>query len=214
MQFSNRLVRPTTTPGQLHPPIMVHGRLGLSSSPADVDGHLDGAQQLPAGDAASAAHAAGEDGDLESEEGLGGEATEGGGVEVEAGGGGGGVRRRGGGWVGGGERDEGGLGREAGELELGVAGSCRRVNTWTGGFSRGRRELEGQGFDDETDKWTGIHFSCNATAQICKYATQGRECFLRMWVEFCFGIVFSRVGEEEAADRELMEMSIDKYGWS
>lgn len=62
---------------------------------------------------------------------------------MEAGGGGGGVRRRRGRGVGGAERDKGGLGREVGELELGVAGSCGRVNAWTGGLSRGRREFEG-----------------------------------------------------------------------
>ena len=82
---------------------------------------MEAAEELPGGDAASAAHAAGVYGDAEGEVATGGEAADGSGVEVEPCRGGGGVWGRVGGG-GGGERDESRLGREVVEVELAEAG--------------------------------------------------------------------------------------------
>lgn len=124
-------------PDQLHPPVVVHARAGLRV--AEVEAQLQRPEQLPARDAARAAHAAGEDRDLEGDDGAGGEAAEGGGVEVEAGGGGGGGLRRGGGAD---EGEEGGLGGEVLDLELGVAWGGGGVDAGAGGAGGGG-ECEG-----------------------------------------------------------------------
>lgn len=70
---------------KLHPPVLINAALRLSIT--QIDTHLDGAQKLSARDPTSPAHAAREDRDLKSNDGLAREAAEGVGVEVEYGGG-------------------------------------------------------------------------------------------------------------------------------
>lgn len=116
---------------QLHPAGLEHAGPGIGA--LQVDDDVDPSQQLPAADAASAAHAARVDGHADRD-GLAGESAECGGVEVKTGGRGGGGRRRVAGR--GAEREDGCLGREVLDPELAEARGGGWVDPWTSRFCR------------------------------------------------------------------------------
>lgn len=116
---------------QLHPAGLEHAGPALGALQVDAD--VDPSQQLPAADAARAAHAARVNRHTERD-GLAGESAEGGGIEVKTRGGGGGVRRRVAGR--GAEREEGILGREVLDPDLAEARSGGWMDPWTGRFCR------------------------------------------------------------------------------
>lgn len=96
MQFCRRTFVTGTIsssgPTEIHPSVLVHRRSGLS--PTHVNAQPNRAEQLPARDAAGPAHPADKDGDLENNDRLGGEPTECGGIQMEAGSGSRGLGRR------------------------------------------------------------------------------------------------------------------------
>lgn len=128
-----------------YPPAVVNHR-SCRTRNVQVNLDLDSTQQLSAADAAGAPRTAGEDGELEGGGGA-GDSANGGGVKVEHCSSGVGFRW----WVA--ERKEGCLRREVLlEGDLAEARGCCRIESVAGG-----RKLERQGFNYQSEEWTGIH---------------------------------------------------------